>query len=301
MKLKKTIKEIILAVPLKNIFIGVKKLTNVFGPPGKRFYWNLRFRGDFTVPIDDERSFQMRSYGASLENSIFWAGITGEWEATSVSLWMKLAKDANVVFDVGANTGIYSLLAKAVNPNAKVYAFEPIDRIYKKLIYNNQINNYDTICLKLGVSDTDGTATFYDFQDENSYSSSLNSEFAKGDVDTVAPITIETIRLDTLIERDNIEQVDLIKIDVETYEPEVLEGMGIYLEKFSPPLLIEILNDDIARRVENLVSGKNYVYFCIDEKTGAIEKVEEIARGNSFNYLICNAQTAQRVGLQFDS
>ena len=136
----------------------LRSIFKLFGVSNKKFYWYLRFRGIFDVPIDDSHSFQMKSYGASLENSIFWAGITGEWEAASVKLWMKLAKDAEIIFDVGANTGIYALVAKTINPNAKVYAFEPIERIFEKLAYNNQLNNFDISCLKYGVSDKNGTS-----------------------------------------------------------------------------------------------------------------------------------------------
>lgn len=301
MKLKETIKKTVLAIPLKNVFVGVKKITSIFGQPGKRFYWYLRFRGDFTVPIDNSRSFRLRNYGSSVENSIFWAGLTGEWEAASVKLWLKLSEDANVIFDVGANNGIYALIAKSVNAKAKVFAFEPIDRIFEKLQYNNRLNNFDIVCMKCGVSNTNGTATMYDIPVEGSYSSSLNSEFAEQRGDEIDQITIKTIRLDTFIEENHLRQIDLMKIDVETYEPEVLEGLGEYVKKFKPTMLIEILDVEVANRVESVLAGSNYLYFDINEDTGLVKQVERLSKSSSFNYLICTEDVARKVGFYPES
>lgn len=300
-QLKQRIKDALLLIPAKNVFVGLRTIVRFFGLPDKRFYWYLRFRGDFAVPVDDSHALRLRSYGSSIENSIFWAGLTGEWEAASIKLWIKLAKEAKVVFDVGANNGIYALIAKAVNPGAKVYAFEPLDRIFEKLVYNNQLNNFDIICIKCGVSNEDGTATFYDIPDENSYSSSLNSDFAAERGETISPITIETIRLDTFIKQNNLHQIDLMKIDVETFEPEVLEGMGEYLEKFKPTLLIEILTDEVAQRIENLVSNKGYLYFDINDAADSVKRVEQLTKSSSFNYLICSTDTARQIGIYQDN
>ncbi len=292
-KIKEKIKKAYLKLPLQGVFSIVKQIKK----PSKKLYWYLRFRGDFAVAVDNSHSFRLRSYGSSIENSIFWAGLTGEWEAASVKLWIKLAEESDVVFDVGANNGIYALVAKAVNSKAKVYAFEPIDRIFDKLVENNQLNNYDIICKKCAVSNQDGTAVIYDIQHENSYSSSFNVDFAEERGEEVTPISIETTRLDTFIEQNNLEKVDLIKIDVETFEPEVLEGLGEYLKKFKPTLLIEILRNDIARKIEELVSGKGYLYFDINDDSGSIKKVERLTKSSSFNYLICTEDAARRINI----
>ncbi len=68
-----------------------------------------------------------------------------------------------------------------------------------------------------------------------------------------------------------------MKIDVETHEPEVLEGMGIYLKKFKPTLLIEILDNEVAEKIQVLVKGLNYIYFNLDEN-GHINQVESLSK-----------------------
>lgn len=51
-------------------------------------------------------------------NLYFWGGCEEEY-------WMRFARDCQVIFDVGANVGLYSLLASAVNPQSNIHAFEP--------------------------------------------------------------------------------------------------------------------------------------------------------------------------------
>ena len=71
----------------------------------------------------------MRHYGFQLENEIFWSGLTNGWEKISTRLWIELSKNSKVIFDIGANTGIYSLVSKSINPTSQVFAFEPVKRV----------------------------------------------------------------------------------------------------------------------------------------------------------------------------
>src|SRR5450432_2812252 len=180
-------KNLYLSLPLKNIY----KMIRGYGKLKKKHYWYLRFRGIFTVPVDESHSFKVKSYGFSIENSIFWAGLTGEWEASSMKLWIELVKNAEVIFDVGANTGIYSLVAKSLNQQSKVYAFEPVKRIFQKLQYNQDLNNYDTTCLEYAASNTNGTATIYDLPIEHVYSVTINKNMNSAGI-SVIPTTINT-------------------------------------------------------------------------------------------------------------
>ena len=291
-KLTGILKTAYLNLPLKQVFSLIKPLKLP-----KKLYWYLRFRGEYSVKIDDSHSFRLKSYGSSIENSIFWAGITGEWEAASMKLWIELAKDAEIIFDIGANTGIYSIVAKTIKPSARIYAFEPVERIFKKLEHNNQINNYDIVCLNSAASNADGTTIIYDVADENPYSVTINRDFLPSDTEVI-PTEIKILRLDSFIEQSKINKLDLIKLDVETHEAEVLEGLGAYLDKFRPTMLIEILNDEIGRKIEDLVSGKGYLYFNIDEDSGSVRKVERITKSDYYNFLICNELIAEKLGLE---
>jgi len=291
--MKRLIKRIYASVPFKlQIMTLVKKIFH----PGESVYKHLYFKGDITIPIDKSNSFRIRHYGYQVENDIFWAGLENGWERVSISLWMKLVKNSDVIIDVGANTGIYSLIAKTLNPPARVYAFEPIARIYEKLISNCRLNDYEIECFDAALSNTDGEAIVYDTPTEHVYSVTVNKNLNDAGVEVV-PTTIKVARLDTFIRQHNVDKIDLIKLDVETHEAEVLEGMGEFLKKFKPTFLIEILNDEVGQRVQALIEGLDYLYFNLDEASGSIRKVEKILKSDYYNYLICRPEIAEKLRL----
>lgn len=289
--MKKILKAVYNNIPLKKEFFSMVK---PFITPSERIYRHLHFQGDIKVKVDKDHSFKIKHYGYEVENSIFWAGLTNGWEKVSLSIWIKLVRNADVVFDIGANTGVYSLIAKSLNPQARVYAFEPVKRVFEKLELNNQLNGYDINCFERAASDSDGTAVIYDTSAEHSYSVTVGKNLNSPDVPVIMT-NIETVRLDTIIEDLKISKVDLIKLDVETHEAEVIEGLGKYLEEFKPTLLVEILNDTVGRDIESLVSGKGYVYLNLDEETGNITPVEHITKSDYYNYLICSEEVAKLV------
>lgn len=289
--MKKILKRVYGSLPFKK---EVFSLVKSFVTPSERVYRHLYFKGDVKIQVDESHSFKIRHYGYEIENSVFWAGLTNGWEKLSLSLWIKLVHDSSIIFDIGANTGIYSLIAKSLKQQGQVFAFEPVERVFEKLEFNNKLNDYDINCFKYAASNEDGTATIYDTAAEHTYSVTVGKNLNSSDV-SVIPTTIETVRLDSIIEQFKLPKIDLIKLDVETHEAEVIEGMGKYLEEFKPTMLVEVLNDTVGQNVEALVSGKGYVYFNLDEQLGTIKRVDHISKSDYYNYLICSEEVAKMV------
>ena len=175
-----------------------------------------------------------------------------------------------------------------------MYAFEPVRRVFEKLELNNAINGYNIKCLELAASNYNGTAVIYDTPTPHIYSVTVNKNL--DDTRATIETKIETTTLDSIIEKHHISKVDLVKIDVETHEAEVLEGFQKHLKKFTPTILIEILNDEVGMKVEKIVAGMNYLYFNIDERNG-IRKVDKITKSDFYNYLLCSADTAKELNL----
>lgn len=252
------------------------------------FLKRLNFTGVFTVKNKSKKYFKMHNHiFLYIEKYLFWKGLFGYWEKESLKVWEKLCIEANVIFDIGANTGTYSLLAKSVNPGAKVYAFEPIKRIYQKLIDNTKLNDFDIICINKAVSNVNTKITFYDEDSPHTLTASLKK---RNDLPTeiiVKPIEIDAVTIDGFAEKHNIEKIDLIKIDVETAELEVIQGLKNQIKKHRPAILIEVLNNDIAKGVKDLLKGLDYTYYDVDEEKG-IKKVETLKKAH--NYLICKSE-----------
>lgn len=292
--MKKIFKVIYKLIPFKKQFFLL--IRNIISLP-ESVYKHLHFIGVFEVRIDIHHKFKMFHLGASEENSLFWAGIDNGWEKTSLKLWRKLCSDTFIILDVGANTGLYSLVTKTLNPTSKVFAFEPLPKVLEYLNYNIKINNFDIIVVPKAASNYNGKATVflkegYDFCTSVTVNKSLLDESTPQ-----KKLEIETITLADFIRENKIERVDLIKIDVETHEPEVLEGMGEYLDQFKPDLLIEIWDKDCAIKLNILFKDKGYLYFDIDDKNDLIIQKTEISISSYWNYLICKPETAKKIGL----
>src|SRR6202043_1589129 len=97
------------------------------------------------------------------------------FEATSMLLWAELARNAEYIADIGANTGVYSLAAGAINPAARVVALEPVPRIYDKLRTNVALNTFQINAIRIAASHADGDAVMFDTYEDHNYSASLEN------------------------------------------------------------------------------------------------------------------------------
>jgi len=280
-------------IPFKKQAFGLIKL---FWVPPHSLYKHLHFTGIIKIKIDETAFFNMQHHGTEIENDFFWKGLTKGWEKISMQYWIQMSRHANVVLDIGANTGVYSLVAKSLNASTGVYAFEPLKQTFKKLSFNNELNKYDIVCIEKAASDKNGKAIIYETGGDHVAAASLNAEtrnYGNLDVET----EIEAITLDTFIEENNIGKIDLIKIDVEGHEPNVLDGYKKYLPLHRPDFLIEVLADDIGKKLQQIFDGLDYCYFNIDDKNGRIRKTDTIMKSDYFNYLVCKKESAKQLKL----
>lgn len=287
--MKELLKKTYSYLPFKKELFSFLRIFNI----SPKIYKHLYFQGIFKVKCANS-SFLIQHYGYQLENEIFWAGLTGGWERISMSLWIELCKNSNSIIDIGANTGVYSLVAKAVNSNASVFGFEPVERVCRKFEKNCELNNFNVKCFEYALSNYNGEATIYDTPSEHVYSVAVNKNISGLSDFVETKITTKT--LSSFIKENSIESIDLMKIDVETHEPEVLEGMGVFLKLYQPTLLIEILNDDVGQKVQSLLSDLDYLYFNIDE-INTPKQVYKIEKSDYYNYLICKAEVAKKLKL----
>jgi FkbM family methyltransferase len=277
-------------IPLKQPLFEVLRRTV---PVPEPVYRHLLFRGIFRTAVNG-RSFQMHHHGYLVENEVFWSGLTGNFEGVSLGLWIKLSERANTILDIGANTGLFSLVAKTVNPSAAVHAFEPLDRVSQRLRQNCALNGYDVTCVPMAASNRNGDAIVYDLPSDHIYAVTVGKNMNAPGI-AVIERPIKTVTLDSYIDAHGLPPIDLIKMDVESHEPEVLEGFRQHLEQ-RPTMLVEVIVEEAGRRVEEIVAPYGYLYFDIDEKKG-LRRMRHIERSSSSNYLLCSEQMSRELAL----
>jgi len=130
-----------------------------------------------------------------------------------------LRKGDNVI-DVGANIGSLTLKAASLIKNGKVFAIEPHPQIYKYLVENIKLNNFDNIeCFKIIAGNENQLQSFSDVKSDDQNSVRIDDEGIK----------LRQQKIDDFI--DNELEFALIKIDVEGYEKFVILGAKNVLKK----------------------------------------------------------------------
>lgn len=139
-------------------------------------------------------------------------------------------------FDIGAHIGFHSLLISSVYPAAAVgvTAFEPTPRTSATLRSLAAANRRQIRVERLAMSNSDGTAEFYISPWESSNS------LAEGFRNAIDVVTVPTRRLDSYCAARSI-RPDVVKIDVESYETQVLEGAIETLRTAKPSIVCEVL------------------------------------------------------------
>lgn len=297
--MKKTIKFIYNFIPLKKyIFLFLRS----FYIPKQNLYQHLTFKGFFRVALENG-DFKIYNTGTLIENQLFWKGING-FEPNSLKIWIKLCRISDVIFDIGANTGVYSLIAKSENPTSTVYAFEPVERVFTILSKNFAINRFNVSHHMKAISDKDGQGMFYDNDEEHTLSVVLNVD--RSDEQYLHKVHVKTIKLDSFIEHHNIQNIDLLKIDVETHESEAFNGFKKYLKIYKPTIIVEIIREHVASSLSEQLSGLGYNYFYINEPFGGVDievdgdayqKVDSLVNCRYGNYLACSDKMALYLGL----
>jgi len=170
--------------------------------------------------------------------------INGIYEKFETNFVKNEIKKNNVVLDLGAHVGYYTLMfAKLVGENGKVYAFEPSPTNFELLQKNVMINNYKNVILeKKAISDKSEIASLYLSEENFSDNRIFDSH------DKRKSIKIETTTLDDYF-KEYDGRIDFIKMDVQGAEGKVLLGMNNLLKKlkhvkimteFSPKHLVHI-------------------------------------------------------------
>lgn len=290
--LKSALKKLYRAVPFKSYLFS---LLRYFYIPSQNVYKHLHFVGPFSVQVEG-RPLKLMHYGYQIENGVFWEGLPAGFEQVSMKLWLDSCKFSSTIIDVGANTGIYALAAKAAAPESTVIAFEPIERVFEKLEFARNLNGMNILCEKSALSNSTGSAIIFDPLTEHTYSVTVNKNLADRNIE-VREVQIKTIRLDEYWENTGKgRKIDLMKIDVETHEKEVLEGMGKLVELHKPAILIELLNDEVALGVEKILAPHGYLFFNIDEKSRP-QAVAQLGRSSFRNFFVCQPELAAKLQL----
>lgn len=145
----------------------------------------------------------------------------GAFEPRETRLLKGYIKPGMTAVDVGANVGYYTaLFARHVTSAGRVMAFEPSPYAFNRLSELITQNHLDWCqAFNMGLSDSTGELPLYLGEHSDNHTPSLVSHSGS---QVIATVPVRT--LDSVMSEAGINAIDLLKIDVEGYEPNVLAG-----------------------------------------------------------------------------
>ena len=207
--------------------------------------------------------------------------LRGEFERAEISILTSILGLCSTFVDVGANLGLYTLLASRRMHRGCIFSFEASPIEFGKLSWTIQKNGLANVtAIHSAVSDELGEATIYE---------SLFGAGALNRIDRPAKTTgrwrasqVPKISLDHYFELTlarRVDPIDLIKIDVEGHELPVLLGAENILRASAPVIMIEVNASRMSDRsspekIFAFMRMHSYRMYAIDEASARLQAVE---------------------------
>jgi FkbM family methyltransferase len=174
--------------------------------------------------------------------------LTGRYEPEQTAIFQQWLRPGDVVLDVGAHAGYYTLLSAALaGPMGRVWAFEPDPANAHFLREHVRLNGLSQVVVEQSaVSDRTGTARF-----------AAGSGSGTGHLAEQGPLEVALLRLDDYCERHGIVP-NAVKIDVEGAEAAVLAGSMATIRRQQPVIFLSTHGAEVHQQCMAALSAAGY-------------------------------------------
>ncbi len=257
-----------IASKFQNNRINAGRLLRLMKTPLKSLSIYILRASGRKKPVVCQTAFDMNFHGVVPEavTSLIWR--FGAYEPETSLFILDSMKPGDVFLDIGAHFGYFSLLAsKIAGASGKVISIEAMPGTYSMLVNNISKNSCENVVPhQFAAGNRTGSVEFRDYGVVNS---SLNTFIAaRGILDGAAAkfdlVNVETKRIDQFFVDEGLPSPTFVKIDAESSEHLVLEGMAGLLSGDSPPILLiemgggDANEDDRARQIAQSLEVYGY-------------------------------------------
>jgi FkbM family methyltransferase len=235
------------------------------------------------------------SFELKLPQDLTWDSIyfDGTYETGTLKIIKKIVRKDDVVLDIGANLGWYTVHIAKLLPIRLCYSFEPVPEIFERLERHCSINlvNHKVVLNRFAIGEKSGIIKLHTFPDLPNGHSSISTLGRDKFTTSDAPMCT----LDGFINNLNIDKIDLIKMDVEGAEMLVLNGSERLLAAPNPPIWIIELNIETSASfgyapsdlLTVLCKHHEYHFFKVQSGWGEFLKMESIHDYRSGDNAVC--------------
>jgi len=271
----------------KKILKTYKKSLKKFG--GHKLTRNGLIKKSFNV-VNSFAISQLNESKIIINNQIMYLdekdslqlNFNGNFEPVETEIVKKEIKENDIILDVGANIGYYSLIfAQLIGKSGKVYSFEPDPTNFEILKKNILVNKHENVILEnKAVSNKEGNLKLYLSTENNGMHRIYPSKWCKESID------INSIKIDNYFNKN--QKIDFIKLDIEGAEYDALLGMeSIIQNNENIVIFIEFVPTSLE---EHGTNPEKVIDFFINHKfkifkiNNIAEKKEEISKEELLNF-----------------
>ena len=245
----------------------MRMMREYFYPPGTRSFEIAHLAKDIRIWVNlgDKE-------GANLYFGVL-------FEPLESRIIRTLLRPGDVFLDVGANVGQYSLMVSPlVGVRGAVHSFEPVSSTYELLLKNVQLNQASNVVVnRMAVGEKMGEVQVFVNQESGLTSRGNTNRGIIVSVEQVPCITI-----DNYVAQQEIISVDLLKIDVEGYEGQVLEGAEDLLRREDSLIVLCELSPKNFERLDwsrddifEWVRKHDYDIWSVDDHRPGLVRIQE--------------------------
>lgn len=169
----------------------------------------------------------------------------GQYEKETNDLLFEYVKPGQVVIEAGANNGTETvLLSRLVGPGGKVFAFEPVEHVYKSLQLNLSINDCKNVVAEQKALGESEGELYFNVLSQDYCNQGMASKYDEqsGDI----KVLVKQTSIDLMLREHSFPSVDFIKMDIQGAEIELLKGAQHTIQKSRPVIFTEATEEFLS-------------------------------------------------------
>lgn len=285
--------KIVLFLYILNAIINIMFIIGIFG---KNKLIDTYFKRTYLLNWIPVKSVLVKIDGAILSLPMildYIILVKPDWEEKEREFMTQLNLNYNnnaIVMDIGANIGIYTMLLSQIYPKAKIIAIEASPTIFEMLKSNCKLNNLlfpsgsNVLLINKAISDKDDITT--EFYEKHSMSTMLKefltnlSSTILTNQDELNKKLVKTVTIDNLVETIGVNEISLLKIDVEGAEVLALKGaIKTLTHKKIKNMVIEYHSLENYNYIVKLLEEKELGYTIVNSQE-RFNKEKEFVNGH---------------------
>ncbi len=238
----------------------------------KSVYWGLDIpRLLYHISTQDSIVHEVNGTAVEFPLETYWQYQRFRWMHPEIQMFEELTEElqpGDVFYDVGAHLGWHAVVAASILADIEVVAFEPHPEIASQLSTVLETTGHDATIEQVALYDSSGTVEFTATPEAGAHVAG-----ARGD-HPGETISVEAVDGDSLVECEEIQPPDIVKVDAEGAEAEVLRGLERTIESELPRIIYCEIHED-QRPVTQLLEKFGYEWSSFESARPLLKAVPE--------------------------